>query len=111
MYKSLAICKVCRTAIKYSGSTTNLKTHLVRRHGENYAGNEECVDANISNITASISKNMQDNDMPIKDFFQPQLSHNSPRSKVITASVARFIAKDLRPYNVVESDGFQDMVR
>ena len=74
MDKSLAICKVCRTAIKYSSSTTNLKTHLVRHHGENYAGDEESVDANVSNVTASTSKNTQDNDMAIKDFFQPQLS-------------------------------------
>ena len=47
--KSLAICKACRTAIKYSGSTTNLNTTLVRWHGENYAGDEESVDANVSN--------------------------------------------------------------
>ena len=64
--------KVCRTAIKYSSSTTNLKTRL-RRHGENYVGDEESVDANISNVTDSTSKNTQDNNMAIKDFFQPQL--------------------------------------
>ena len=53
MGKSLAICKVCRTAIKYSGSTTNLKTHLVSWHGENYTGNKESVDAHVSDVTAS----------------------------------------------------------
>ena len=111
MDKSLAICKLCRTAIKYNGSTTNLKTHLVRRHGENYTGDEELVDANVSNVTASTSKNTQDNDIAIKDFFQPQLSHYSARSRVITASIALFLAKDLQPYSVVKSDGFQDMVR
>ena len=79
--KSLAISKVCRTANKYSGSMTNLKTYLVRRRGENYAGNEDSVDANVSNVSI-ISKNTQDNDMTIKDFFQPQLSHNLVRSKV-----------------------------
>ena len=42
--KRLAICQVCRTAIKYSGSATNLKTHLMRWHEENYAGDEESVD-------------------------------------------------------------------
>ena len=88
-----------------------MKTHLVRRHRENYAGNEESVDANVSNVTASTSKNMQDNNMAIKDFFQPQLSHNSARSKVITISIACFIAKDFRLYSVGESDGFRDMVR
>lgn len=78
MDKSLAICKVCRTAIKYSGSTTNLKTAAWRK----------LLDANVSNVTASTSKNTQDNDMAIKDFFQPQLSHNSARSRVIMASIA-----------------------
>lgn len=29
-----AICKLCHAAIKYSGNTTNLRTHLVRRHAE-----------------------------------------------------------------------------
>ena len=99
-----------RTAIKYSGSTSNLKTHLVRWHGDNYAGDEGSVDANISNVKASTSKNTQDNNMAIKDSFQPQLSHNSERSKVITASIARFIVKDLQPHSVVESDAFRDTV-
>ena len=72
--RSLATCKVCRTDNKNSGSTTNLKTHLVRRHGENYTGDEESVDANVKNATASTSKNTQNKDMNIKNFFQPQLS-------------------------------------
>ena len=88
---------------------TNLKTHLVKWHGENYVGEVESVDANVSNVTASTSKNMQDSHMAVKDFFQPQLSHNLARSRVITTSIARLIAKDLRPYSVVESDGLRDM--
>lgn len=47
----------------------------------------------------------------MKDFFQPQFSHNSARSKAIMASIAHFIAKDLRPYSVVESGGFRDMIK
>ena len=88
MYKSLAICKVCRTANKCSGSTTNLKTRLVRHCGENYATRKTTT-------------------WLLKTFS----SHNLANSKVITASTARFIAKDLRHYRVVESDGFRDMVR
>ena len=30
-----AICKMCRAAIKHTGSTTNLSSHLKRRHGVN----------------------------------------------------------------------------
>ena len=37
--------------------------------------------------------------------------HNSTRSSVITESIVCFIAKDLRPHRVVESDGFGDALR
>lgn len=37
--------------------------------------------------------------------------HNSARAKVMTASVTRFIVKDLRPYSVVENEGFQDTIK
>ena len=67
----------------------------------------ESVDANVSNVTASTSKNTQDTTWLLKTFS----SHIWARWKVITASIARFIAEDLRPYNVVDSDGFKDMVR
>lgn len=57
---------------------------MVRRHGETCAINEE----------VSTSNNTQDKDIEIQDFFQPLLSDNSARSKVITTSIAHFIAKD-----------------
>lgn len=33
--KTNAICKLCHAAVKYTGSTNNLITHLRRRHGVN----------------------------------------------------------------------------
>ena len=30
--KSLAVCKLCHTNVKYSGNTTNLRAHLKRHH-------------------------------------------------------------------------------
>ena len=56
-----------------------------------------------NNISISEEKNYKNSNkmsdtvynVAIKDFFQPQLNQNSAKSKVITASVARFIAKDL----------------
>lgn len=96
--KNIAICKLCKTAVKYTGSTTNLNTHLVRRHGD--TGDEAS--------TAS-TKTRQDTGIP--DFFQPKLNHNSARAKVITASITRFIVKDMRPYSVVENGFFWDMIK
>ena len=39
------------------------------------------MDANVSNVKASTSKNTQDNDMAIKDFFQPQLGKVQSKSR------------------------------
>ncbi len=75
--KTIAIYKQCRTALKYTGSTTNLNTHLVRLHGE--TGDEE-----VSTVNTASTKTRQDTD--IQDFFQPRLSHNSAGAKVVTAN-------------------------
>ncbi len=100
--KTVAICKQCGTALKYTGSTTNLNTHLVRRHGK--TGDEEA-----STVSKASTKTWQDTD--IQDFFQPKFSHNSARAKVVTASITRFIVKVLRPYSVVQNEGFRDMIK
>ena len=47
--KSVAICKDCKTALKYTDSTTNLHAHLVRRHGE--TGEEEAGTASAKTPT------------------------------------------------------------
>ena len=105
MDRSQATCKVCRTDIRHNGTTTNLKTQLVRWRGENNTGDEESVDANVSNVTASTGKNML-----TTWILETLSSHNSARSNVITASIARFIVKDLGPHSVVESDSSGDMI-
>ncbi|XP_076135696.1 E3 SUMO-protein ligase ZBED1-like [Alosa pseudoharengus] len=102
--KSIAICKLCRAAIKYSGSTTNLSTHISRHHA---------AEANIDNASAAPSStNMPPlENRDITQFIhQPQFSSNSARARRISTFVARFIALDLRPYSVVENDGFCDLV-
>ena len=78
----------------------------MRRRGENYAGDEESVDANVSNVTASTSKTWL-----LKTFPSHNLAITRRGPKVITASIADLTAKGLQPYSLVESDGFQDMVR
>lgn len=72
---------------------------------------EQDASAASTASTNSTDKSGQDKDNKIQEFFQPQFSHNSARSKAITASIAHFIAKDLRPYSVVESGGFRDMIK
>ena len=98
--KTHAICKICRAAIKYTGSTTNLGTHLKRRHGETSASSS---DSSMATVAASTSTPAQS----ISTFFHAPLATNSARSKAITEAIAFFICKDIQPYSVVENEGFQ----
>ena len=89
------VCKLCKTKTKYFGSTTNARAHITRHHPE------------LSNTEQS--------QPPAADQHTPQcftkLPANSERAKKITRSIACFIAKDLRPYSVVENEGFVCMLQ
>ena len=90
--------------IKYTGSTTNLSTHISRHHAS-VAEPDASTASTSTNITPSENRN-------ISQFLnQPQLSYSSARAKTITTLVARFIAMDLRPYSVVENDGFCELLK
>ena len=103
--KSEAVCKICRAAIKYTGSTTNLSTNISRRHASD-------VELDASTASTSSSTSITPDYRNITQFLtQSQLSYNSARAKSITMRVARFIAMDLRPYSVVENDGFRELLR
>ena len=103
--QSETVCKICRAAIKYTGSTTNLSTHISRRHASD-------VELDASTASTSSSTSITPDYRNITPFLtQSQLSYNSARAKSITMGVARFIAMDLRPYSVVENDGFHELLR
>ncbi|XP_015801943.2 E3 SUMO-protein ligase ZBED1-like [Nothobranchius furzeri] len=100
--RSHAICKLCRASLTYSGSTTNLDQHAKRKHGEEYGEFTEQKRAGTSGKQARTEN-------AIPTFFQ-RLGQNSARAREITASITRFIAKGLCPYNIVEWEGFQDLI-
>ena len=94
--KTFAVCKTCHTKIKHVGNTTNFTNHVDRWHPE----------------LASITTQKVDTSQPrIDESLVSTLPHNSERAKRITRSVACFIAKDLRPYSVVENAGFRHMLK
>ena len=92
--KEFAICKNCLAKVKYTGNTTNMHSHLVRHHPELAA---EERNASVSQPT-------------INTAFKAKLPSGSPRAASITKSIACFICKDLRPYSVVENEGFLRML-
>ncbi len=104
--RSHAICKLCRASLTYTGSTTNLDQHARRKHGQEYG--ESRTRTNEQECAASSGAQPRTG-KAISNFFG-QLGHNSARAKEITASITRFIAKGLCPYNIVEWEGFQDLI-
>ncbi|XP_051990723.1 E3 SUMO-protein ligase ZBED1-like isoform X2 [Xyrauchen texanus] len=93
--KTNAICKLCHAAIKYSGNTTNLRTHLVRRH----------ADITLQQLPKPIEHRQT-----TLDNISNKLPSTSARALKITESLVHFICHDLRPYSVVENTGFRYMV-
>ncbi|XP_051964154.1 zinc finger BED domain-containing protein 4-like [Xyrauchen texanus] len=109
--KTDAICKLCRASVKYTGSTTNLISHLKRRHGvvveeasaSAPASPASCSDSPVATSSKSGKKS-------IEGFFHAPLANNSTRSTAITDAIALFICKDIQPYSVTENEGFKHLL-
>lgn len=96
--KTKAACRHCSALIGYvSGNTSNMITHLKRHH------------ANV-NITATRKKTSVVQTLLPSSFKQPLLG-SSDRAKAVTNAIGVFIAADLRPYSVVENEGFKHMMK
>uniref|UniRef100_A0A8C5R241 BED-type domain-containing protein n=1 Tax=Leptobrachium leishanense TaxID=445787 RepID=A0A8C5R241_9ANUR len=97
--KTHAVCKACHTKIKYLGNTTNLRNHVSRFHSDllKPASAKETPDPGPS--------------QPKIDAILSTLLPNSEKGKKITKAVAAFIAKDLRPYSVVDNLGFRHLMK
>lgn len=110
--KTNAICKMCHAAVKYTGSTTNLITHLKRRHGISVEAPVTSPASESETARSSSSSSTHGEPQPnIPSFFGGQLALNSTRAKVITNAIAYFICKDIQPYAVTENEGFHYMLR
>ncbi|XP_077063574.1 E3 SUMO-protein ligase ZBED1-like [Siphateles boraxobius] len=98
--RDVAVCKEkgCQSEIRYCGNTSNLSAHLKRRHGID-DGESEC---NVKERTQASTPAKS-----LATFFAPKLSSTSKRAKNITKGIAFFICKDMRPYSVVENEGFR----
>ncbi|XP_058249716.1 E3 SUMO-protein ligase ZBED1-like [Hemibagrus wyckioides] len=98
--KSVVVCSRCKCKLKYFGNTINLSNHLRRRHA--IKGEIPAAAPTAASISGSYLRS--------PNLFGQTLPENSNRAKSITASIARFICKDMRPYSVVENTGFREMI-
>lgn len=93
---------MCHTAVKYTGSTTNLITYLRRWHGISTVEVSTTIPASsaLSSDSAKAGTNGE------QSFFNAPLANSLTRSQKITDPVAFFICKYLQPYSVTENEGF-----
>ncbi|RXN19656.1 zinc finger BED domain-containing 1-like protein [Labeo rohita] len=94
--KTNAICKHCQASIRYTGNTTNLRSHLQRHHADKLASPQP--------------KKTRDPTQTTLDNTASKLPSNSVRAQKITESVVHYICKGLCPYSVVENTGFRFMI-
>ncbi|XP_051814940.1 E3 SUMO-protein ligase ZBED1-like [Acanthochromis polyacanthus] len=84
--------------VKYSGNTTNLRSHLIRHHPE-HAQQPGYANRSLALTQPTLEK-----------AFGTKFPSTSLRAEKITSALASFICKDLRPYSVVENVGFRHFV-
>ncbi|XP_044300461.1 E3 SUMO-protein ligase ZBED1-like [Varanus komodoensis] len=93
--KSKIICKLCGVRLSYSGNTTNLRQHLIYKHRCEY---NQLVGAQATAL-----------DKGVPGAGECRVSR-APAPGRTTRAVADFIVLDLMPVEVVEGDGFGQML-
>ena len=95
-----ALCKICKQSVAHGGGMTNLRNHLRTAHSSLYI---ELLSGN-SHGQRSLHKQEK-----LDRFFcstsVDRLTSSSQHAKSLTDTVAQFIARDMKPVNVV--DGLQ----
>ena len=89
--KNTAVCNYCSFKIKYSqGNTSNLISHLKRKHKEIEIGISRYGKKNVkSERSTNVTKITQ-------SLFPQELKASSPKAQAINRAITKFIAKDLR---------------
>ncbi|XP_060594605.1 E3 SUMO-protein ligase ZBED1-like [Ruditapes philippinarum] len=109
-----AVCMKCDMVIKCSGGgTSNLSAHI-RRHHPSLLSSAKSLNSSSKTTTADVHVDQKQSEtvsLPtIPKLFASKYASSSDRSKLITNKIARFLVKDLRPYSMVESPEFKDLI-
>jgi len=98
--KTQTICKHCKKIVPYTmANTTSMLSHLQRYHSSELK----------SKSTMPVKKTPK-GQTTLKNAFAPQLPQSSARATAITRDIGVFIAADMRPFSVVENQGFRRLL-
>ena len=95
--KEYTICKICETAIKFTGGTTNQQNHIDKKHGTFAAPK-----SGLNMLKQSTLTEMRD--------AQTKLSFHSHKAMEVTKAICEHLVLDMRPLSVVESPSFRNIL-
>ncbi|XP_030053877.1 zinc finger BED domain-containing protein 1 [Microcaecilia unicolor] len=99
--KTKIICKLCGVRLSYSGNTTNLRQHLIYKHRREY--NE------LVGTQGAVMDSHKNTDSLARDLAARAVAA-APTVGRTTRAVADFIVRDLMPVEVIEGEGFNQML-
>ncbi|XP_016355543.1 zinc finger BED domain-containing protein 1 [Sinocyclocheilus anshuiensis] len=93
--KRKTVCKHCKKTFTYINSTTNMMQHINRHHSEKLQSQP------------SVHKKLLIGQTTLTGGFAAPLAPTSARAAEITRCIGVFMGKDMRPFSVVENEGFR----
>ena len=99
---SYAVCRLCKCKVKYCTNTTNLHLLIARHHPEQRVLAAGAKEVTLRNSVLSQPK--------MSDAFKSKYPSTSAWAQKITEALLCFICKDLRPYSVVDNEGFRQLL-
>lgn len=90
--KTKTVCRHCKKMLTYTNSTTDMIQHI-----------------NVTTVKSpqpSVSKKLLIDQSTLTGGFATPLASPSPRAAEITRCNGVFMAKDMRPFFVIENEGF-----
>lgn len=96
--KTKTVCKHCKKTFTYINSTTNMMQHINRHHSEKLQSQP------------SVCKTPLIGQTTLTGGFAAPLAPTSARAAAIIRCICVFMGKDMRPFYVVENEGFRLLV-
>jgi hypothetical protein len=107
--KTITVCNICKAQLKYlTSSTSSMTAHIFRKHGITLTPRTTGEKIKHPVTPTTLSGQLR---LPEALAFRNKYTRSSFRHTDITRSIGVFLAKDMRPFSVLENTGFVNMIR
>lgn len=110
--KHKVICKICKLEMVYkTGTTSNLKRHIEGQHPQINLENRKKKRKTTASAEQPPPKKAKGTTQPTLLDVVKTYSKQSKRHNELTRAVALFMCKDMRPFSIVNDDGFRSLLK